>query len=326
MVQPAVPLKETFQQNSCPANLPIYDSGITPAGVSVPLAAVIGAAAPHADILSVGDSDHFNPAVRGSLGTDAVLDQLKRSGITHIGVEVSHRMQHWIDKLNDGALTREEFERKIDLSLSVTQGNEKGDWTRQLGRTAAFARDNGMKLQFIDPDNGSHFCDETTLSASEYEACDVRKWKQRFQDDALAGELNASVPAGSGNKALLLYGQAHLSVDNGTRQQIDGRVIKIDVFESRAAYEADKMGLHKRNAEAGINTNQIKPDLIYFLDTQTVHTTCATPPALAASIEAAAAIERAKAPRAPEREPDAEPGAEPATKKTQLNPAEAATP
>lgn len=269
-------LKDKFQESACPHDLPIYDAGIDPNGIKIPFQSVIRAAAPHADILVVGDTNHDNPGIRETVNGQDTLNAIRDSGFTHIGVETSRRMQHWVDKLNDGALTRQEFESKIDMSLSVSQGNEDGGWTRQIGAMAEYSRDNNITFEFVDPDNGNQFCDES-LPTDEYKSCDIQKWKDRFQDDALAAHMNANVQAGG--KGLLLYGSAHFSVDNGTRDGISGNVVKVDIYQNRQEYEADKI-LHRENYETGINTNTVKPDMIYFKDTQTLHTTCETDPAL----------------------------------------------
>jgi hypothetical protein len=49
-------------------------------------------------------------------------------------------------------------------------------------------------------------------------------------------------------------------------------------------YERSKDDL-KFDNERGITINDIKPDLIYFQDSSTVHTTCATPDILKKGIE-----------------------------------------
>lgn len=270
-------LKEKFQQNACPADLPVYDSGIDPNGIKLPFSKVLNASAAKADLVVIGDTNHFNPEIRGTLKEADNLQAVAKSGFTHIGVETSARMQHWVDKYNDGALTRPEFEGKIDMSLSVAQGNEDGAWTRQIGTMVEFSKQNDIKFEFVDPGNGNQYCDET-LPESEQKSCDIKKWKDRFQDDKLAEHLDSNLKAGG--KGLLIYGSAHFSVDNGTREGFSGSMVKIDIYKNRMEYEADKIGVHKENAENGLATNSVKPDLIYFKDTQTLHTTCTTDPSL----------------------------------------------
>lgn len=281
--------KQKTLQASCPADLPIEDSGIEPQGIKISFPRVIKATAPHADILSIGDTNHYNHKIRALTGTDEFLKQVKQSGITHFGVEVSYEMQYLINKFNRDEISIKEFEYHIDQSLMVSQGNELGQWTKQLVKTADFAKRNGISFEFWNPDNGVHFCDP---NSPNYKECDIKKWKERFQDKELADYLNTTIAPNSGRKGLIVYGAGHFSVDNGTRDRIEGRIVKIDIYASRAQYEEALTGNLRASARDGINLNQIKPDFVYFTDTGTLHATCATSPALRAAVETEALMER----------------------------------
>lgn len=281
MGQNPVSLRNEFQGRACPADLPMFDSGIDPAGTTASIAQVIKAAAPHARVIHYADTDHFDASVRGMMGDQNNLETLKESGFTDIAIEASRGLQHWNDKLVDGALTRPEFEEKIHRALSVAQGNEDGAWTRQIGKTAEYARDNNMRLHFADPQNGSGWCDET-LPDPAYQACERERILDRYDDRAGLGPFLKD-PAK--DKIFLLYGAAHFSLDNGSREAAGGDYLKIDVYKDRPAYEGGKEA-YKADNDQGIPTNKRKPDLVYLMDEQRVYTTCETPPALKNDIEA----------------------------------------
>lgn len=274
-------LSKEFKNKSCPADLPMYDSGINPQGTPASLAQVITAAAPHARIVHFADTNHFDPSVRGKMAEQANLDALKKSGFTDIAIESSRGLQHWNNKLVDGALTRPEFEQKINMAISVAQGNEEGQWTRQIGKMAEYARDQGMRLHFADPNNGEGWCDQKSPEA-EYERCEKERVLDRYDD---TGALGPALRDPTKDKVFLLYGAAHFSLDNGSREAAGGNFLKLDVYKDRQAYEGNKID-YKADHQSGIPTNQIKPDLVYLIDEQRVYTTCQTAPALKQDVEA----------------------------------------
>ncbi|MBP9050707.1 MAG: hypothetical protein KBC88_00955 [Alphaproteobacteria bacterium] len=281
-------LSAKFQQSACPADLPIYDSGISPQGLKIPLDKVIATAAPYADVFTYGDTDHHNMNVRGEMRKPENLAALKQSGFTDIGFETSKGLQAWNNAYVDGGLGRDEFKTQIAPALMAATGNEKGEWTKQILDTAEFAKANEMNLHFADPNNGRLACD-AAMSAEE---CDIAETKARYQDTQLSADHAARLaePAADNQqrKIFQIYGSAHYSVDNGSREGIGGRMVKMDVYASRADYESDKTILKEEN-DRGVMVGEIKPELVYLLDSGTLHTTCATPPALAADLEQAAA-------------------------------------
>lgn len=274
-------LSKNFKTQSCPSDLPMYDSGIHPTGTKASFAQVIAAAAPHARIVHFGDTDHTDRSVSGVMAEQSHLDALRNAGFTDIAIEAPQDMQHWNDKLADGALTRQEFEAKIHPAFMATQGNENGDWTRQLGKTAAYARDHGMKFHFADPENGSQWCDQN-LSEEAFQSCERANTLDRYDD---TGALGSSLRDPGKGKIFLIYGSAHFSLDNGSREAAGGSYLKIDVYKNRQAYEGDK-DIFKEDHANGIPVNQLKPDLIYLIDEQQVYTTCQTASALRSDIDA----------------------------------------
>ncbi len=281
MEQNSGSLRKEFQSRSCPANLPMYDSGINPTGTKASIAQVITAAAPHARVIHYADTDHFDSSVRGMMADKGNLDTLKKAGFTDIAIEAPQGLQHWNDKLVDGALTRPEFEEKIHRALAVAQGNEEGAWTRQIGKTAEYARDNDMRLHFADPQNGAKWCDEA-LPDAQYQSCEKERVLDRYDDTTGLGPLLKD-PAK--DKTFLMYGAAHFSLDNGSREAAGGSYLKIDVYKDRPAYEGSK-DAYKSDNDHGIPTNKLKPDLVYLMDEQRVYTTCETSPALKNDVEA----------------------------------------
>lgn len=300
-------LASTFTQSACPADLPMYDSGISPQGLKIPLAQIIATSAPHADVFMYGDTDHHNVGLRGEMGKPENLEAIKKSGFTDISIETSKGLQAWNNAYVDGALTRDDLKAQISPALIAAKGNEKGEWTQQILNTAEFAKTNGLNLHFSDPNNGSVVCG-VDMSA---EQCDIAETKDRYQDTQLSADHAARLAEPTANnqprKILQIYGSAHYSVDNGSRESIGGKTVKMDVYADRAAYESDKT-IFKEENKRGVNVNEIKPELVYFLDSGTLHTTCATPPALAADLEQAATLP----PPAPEE-------IEPATKKLEVS-------
>lgn len=274
-------MRKNFESQSCPADMPMYDSGIDSVGTKASFAQVIKVAAPHARIVHFADTDHFDPSVRGVMDNRENLDALRTSGFTDIAIEASRGLQHWNDKLVDGALTRPEFEERIHRALSVTQGNEDGSWTRQIGMTAEYARDHDMRFHFADPQNGSGWCDEAKPDA-EYQTCENDRTLDRYDDRSGLGPFLKD-PAK--DKTFLMYGAAHFSLDNGSRESTGGSYLKIDVYKDRQAYEGSK-DVYKADNDQGIPTNKLKPDLIYLIDEQRVYTTCQTNPTLKKDIEA----------------------------------------
>jgi hypothetical protein len=281
-------LSAKFQQSACPADLPIYDSGISPQGLKLPLDKVIATAAPHTDVFMYGDTDHYNLSVRGEMQKPENLAALKKSGFTDIAFETSKGLQSWNNAYVDGGLNRDELKAQISPALIAAKGNEKGEWTKQILDTAEFAKANEMNLHFADPNNGSLACD-AALSAEE---CDIAETKDRYQDTQLSADHAARLaePAADNQqrKIFQIYGSAHYSVDNGSRESVGGRTVKMDVYANRGAYESDKTILKEEN-DRGVMVGEIKPELVYLLDSGTLHTTCATPPALAADLEQVAA-------------------------------------
>lgn len=273
-------LNSEFKKQSCPADLPMHDSGINPQGTQASFAQVIAAAAPHARIVHFADTDHFDSSIVGVMNNRANLEALRTSGFTDIAIEAPRGLQHWNDKLVDGALTRPEFEKKIHMALSVAQGNGEGAWTRQIGMTAEYARDHGMRLHFADPNNGSGWCDEK-LPNAEYDRCETARVLDRYDDRQGLGPFLKD-PAK--DKTFIMYGAAHFSLDNGSRESTGGSYLKIDVYKDRPAYEGSK-DVYKVDNDNNIPTNQLKPDLIYLIDEQRVYTTCQTAPGLKQDIE-----------------------------------------
>lgn len=279
-------LKSDFAKSSCPAGLPLWDDGLNERPQSSPFSNIIKAAAKNADIVMMGDTDHFDADVHGLIAKDENLKALKDAGYTHMAVEVSERMQHWVDKFNRDELTQKEFEDKIHMSLQVAQSNENGAWTRQLGKMAAFAKTNDMKLVFIDPGNGENWC-ANDLKGEEMEACELENDRSRFRDSALSSSLNSLLKETPNAKVFQVYGAGHYSVDNGSKEQLEGRSIKIDVYKNRAFYEADKADAKQADSYAEkMGWGGVKPDLVYMMDTQDVYSSCASDPALAEDIRA----------------------------------------
>jgi|GEM_PF-2307124 hypothetical protein len=274
-------MRKNFESQSCPADLQMYDSGIDPAGTKASFAQVIKAAAPHARVVHFADTDHFDPSVRGVMDNRENLEALRTSGFSDIAIEAPHWLQRWNDKLVDGAVTRPEFEENIHRALSGTQGNGDGSWTRQIGMTAEYARDNGMRFHFADPQNGGKWCDESKPDA-EVQACEKEATLDRYDD---RGGLGPFLKDPAKEKTFLMYGAAHFSLDNGSRESTGGSYLKIDVYKDRPAYEGSK-DVYKADNDQGIPTNKLKPDLIYLIDEQRVYTTCDTDPALKKDIEA----------------------------------------
>lgn len=297
-------LKSDFAKSSCPAGLPLWDDGLNERPQSSPFANVIKAAAKHADIVMMGDTDHFDPDVHGLIAKDENLKALKDAGYTHIAVEVSDRMQHWIDKFNRDDLTQKEFEDKIHMSLQVAQSNENGAWTRQLGKMASFAKDNGMKLVFIDPGNGENWC-SNDLKGEALEACEIENDRSRFRDSALSSSLNSLLKEAPNAKVFQVYGAGHYSVDNGSKELLEGQSVKIDVYKNRAFYEADKTDAKQDNSFGEkMGWGGIKPDLVYMMDTQDVYSSCAANPALMEDISAGQNSAKAENRPAPSSLPD----------------------
>ncbi|HRK97144.1 MAG: hypothetical protein KDJ26_07175 [Alphaproteobacteria bacterium] len=270
-----------FDSASCPASLPMWDDGVDSTPSVVPLSDLIKKAAPYADIVMFGDTDHFDPTLRGSIAKDENLQAIKEAGFTHIALEVPKTMQHWVSKLNDGELSQKEFEEKINLPLFVAQGNEKGEWTRTIGKIAQFSKENDIQLVFADPKNGEGVCDPNTLDQKGIDQCEEDLERSRFQDDQLSADHSARVANDPKAKIFQAYGAAHYSVDNGSKEALSGRVIKIDVFQNRADYELDKSENMKPESHAEkMGWGGVKPDLIYMLKSQDAYTTCSTPSSL----------------------------------------------
>lgn len=279
-------LKSDFTKSSCPAGLPLWDDGLNELPQSTSFVNVIKAAAKHADIVMIGDTDHFDPDVHGLIAKDENLKALKDASYTHMAVEVSDRMQHWVDKFNRDELTQKEFEDKIHMSLKDTQSNENGAWTRQLGKMASFAKDNGMKLVFIDPGNGENWC-SNELKGADLEACELENDRSRFRDSSLSYSLNSLLKETPNAKVFQMYGAGHYSVDNGSKELLEGRSVKIDVYKNRAFYEADKTDAKQDNSFGKkMGFGSIKPDLVYMMDTQDIYSSCAANPTLMEDIAA----------------------------------------
>ena len=274
-------LHNDFSKSSCPAGLPLWEDGITEQPQTRKFADVIKSAAKNADIVMLGDTNHFDPDIHGLMAKDENLQALKDGGYTHITLEVSQRMQHWIDKFNRDELTQKQFEDKIHMSLQVAQSNEDGAWTRQIGKVAAFAKENGMQLAFIDPGNGENWC-SNDLKGEELAACELDNDRDRFRDAPLSTSLNSLLKETPNAKVFQVYGSAHYSVDNGSKELLEGKSLKIDVYKSRASYEADKNDTRQDPSHVEkMGWGAIKPDLVYMMETQDAYTTCATPPAFA---------------------------------------------
>lgn len=273
-------LSAKFSRSACPAGLPVYDSGIDPAGKKVALADVVGLAARHADIVQIGDTNHFNTdGVIIPATSPSVLKTFQAAGGTDIAIEIPQDRSLILDAFEKDSIGTEEFKRRMHMNLIATQGNEKGQWTQQVVAIAEHAKTSGMKLHFADPQNGNAFC-ASDLSTKAFESCEVSRTNDRYQDEPLAAYLNEA----TSGKTLLVYGANHFSVNNGSREALDGTLVKIDTYANRMEYERSKDDL-KFDNERGITINDIKPDLIYFQDSSTVHTTCATPDILKKGIE-----------------------------------------
>lgn len=264
-------------KNACPTNLPRWDDGLDKVSYQLSFPEVIRAAAAHADVVMFGDTNHFDPNVRGIMGEDKNLKALKDAGFTHISVEVPKTMQHWVDKFNRDELTQQEFEDSIHLPLQPAQGNENKAWTRQLVKTAAFAKENNMQLVFADPKNGMDGC-SSDLEKNEFEKCEEADNVARFRDNALSMATSSVLKENPNHKVFQIYGQAHYSVDNGSKEEIDGRVLKLDVYKNRGSYESDVNENKEPNSEAEkLGWGGVKPDMIYMIDTRDAYTTCSTP-------------------------------------------------
>jgi hypothetical protein len=99
-------LSAKFSRSACPAGLPVYDSGIDPAGKKVALADVVGLAARHADIVQIGDTNHFNTdGVIIPATSPSVLKAFQAAGGTDIAIEIPQ------DRVPHSGRVRERFDR-----------------------------------------------------------------------------------------------------------------------------------------------------------------------------------------------------------------------
>lgn len=284
MAEPDTSLKSNFQRQSCPANLPVYDPGIDPQGFKIPVHEVLGSILRQPERVVVwGDTNHYNPILLRPLEDDRVLETLKNGSVKHIATEAGKKHQPTIDAHYDGALTKEEMEDKF-VAEGVAEYKGSYDFVLLHAKLAEYGAKNDIKLHAINPRNG-YVTDEngnTTFSMSA-----------RLQDDQLVSDLN-----GLDGKTLLAYGAAHGSVSNSGFDAINGGYIKMDVHRDRQHYDYAKAQTKENHEQGGEPTNEVKPHLVYFLNQGTVHTTCATPPALKADIERVAANFAASIPTA----------------------------
>lgn len=282
MAEPQTSLKSNFQQKSCPADLPIYDSGIDPNGVKLSMDRVLPEAFKNARVVMYGDTNHSNPMVMRPLESQKNLDALRDSGVKHVGIELGKANQPLIDKRYDGAITRDELETALNDKglMDTVKGNNGGEVTRLYGGLAEYGAQNGIKLHAADPGNGLTLGADGKTTDFDEDA--------RFKDGQLASDLNAM-----DGKVLLGYGHLHFSTNDSGRNDIEGGLVKMDVHQNRFAFENSRSQM-AGDAANGAKFNEVKPDLVYFNDTGTVHTTCSTPESLKNDIKKAA--ERVAAP------------------------------
>lgn len=277
MAEPQKDLRTNFQQQSCPTGLPVYDSGIDPKGVKLSMDRVLPEAFKNAKVVMYGDTNHFNPMVMRPLENQKNLDALRDAGVKNIGTEMVKSHQPLIDKHYDGSITRDELETAWNDGglMDSLKGNNTGELTRLYGGLAEYGAQNGIKLHAANPGNGYIYGEDGKLK----DVGDVA----RFKDDQLVSDLNAM-----DGKTLLAYGHVHFSTNDSGRNDIEGGLVKMDVYQNRFDFESIRSAM-ARDATNGYKFNEAKPDLVYFNDTGTVHTTCATPEVLKNDIQKAAA-------------------------------------
>lgn len=274
-------MADELAMSSSPARSPSYNGDPElDQGRKLSFASVLSIAAPSAKVIVVGDSDHHNAGVRGIMGRTENLEAAYSAGIRHIVAETGLSVQEDIDAYRSGRLTKDELYTTLHDKLSTTQGNSTGQWTRQLVEMADFAKKTGMQAHIdytgyepvestAKPGSDQHYRETTAES------------KRRFDDRPVAERFN-----GMEGRILMQVGHIHFSLDNGSREAVQGGMIKVDVYASRADYLKNQSLRHNLNSEIGAHA--LKPELVYFQDTGTVHTTETTPPDLKARIAGAA--------------------------------------
>lgn len=259
------------------ANADHFDvSGMNSSPRSVSLTSLVTAAMKESKLLMAGDTNHFNGDINALAQSPTMLSAAKKGGATHIALEVDQGLQHAADKYMNNQIGRPDLEKFIDRMYQGAQNNEDGAFTRLVMNTVDFAKNNDMKVVFADPHNGWGN-KPSDLSPEDDAKWELENSRDRFRDTQLVNKLNNILESDKDAKVYMAYGDAHFSVDNGNKDSIDGPMTKISLYSTRADLENFEKDMQDPKAFGRqMGWMGVKPDLVYFIDTQTFSTTTET--------------------------------------------------
>jgi len=208
------------------------------------------AAIKSADLLYLGDSNHFDLSIRSLALSEKTLKAVAESGVSHICLEIGKDRQDLISQID----------------VNVKTDNEI---IKQITRMKAL----GMSIHCVDPELESEkekgpigkFYKEGSLSTEDRKKADQYLDERFSKDLKLAKNIRHAIP--EGEKGILFYGCSHGAKQNDGIGESDGNIstIQIEIYPDLEAYSVVKAA-KERLVEGNIDL----PEAIYFMKSGTL--------------------------------------------------------
>lgn len=249
-------------------------------GRKASLGEVAQTALKNVDLVWLGDANHNSRKVRNEALSKENLIKYAEGGATHVFLEIGADGQQGINNTVKNSTSSQTSTDKLIISGKEIS-SDKVEQFQNMGQL-------GMEVHCVDPMTEvekrkllSHPQGVLAMGSDDKEGIKVQ-YKRLEMDPTLASNIRKNLP--EGEKGIGFYGALHGSRSNDLDENFQGKMIKIDVYESEADInvlkEHRELGDILVEEEMGIKgykTGNDHPELVYFTDTGTVRTTQNTP-------------------------------------------------